>query len=209
MLTKVSKHKSRSVTKPTTLKDYVLIVYPSVKISKDEFNDIVDMLDEVAKIKGKQKKKLTYADMVQLLLTLDVIDGDSNNDSNSIQKNMSINMGWNPGESKTIYWFALEPKFNTNIGLIRHNIDKYLQDIALDRVLSSNNTTDFSVSRKSVNSFTTNPNNNTYPFNDEKQYDDNDNVSQMINVMNADRIHTRIALDLEHAKMYLEYLESL
>lgn len=201
MLSKVSKHKKhvdKSVPK-SILKDYVLIIYPSVKINKDEFNDIVDMLDEVAKIKGKYKKKLHYADMVQLLLTFDVIDG-SNTTFEDVQKDMTFNMGWNVDEVKTIYWFVIEPKLKLNIGTIRHNIDKYIENVALDRVISVNEDVD--------NNFKINKNSKsiTYPLNDDKKYDDDDNISQMVNTMNADRIYSRIATDVKRSKMYLEEL---
>ena len=201
MLSKVSKHKKhvdKSVPK-SILKDYVLIIYPSVKINKDEFNDIVDMLDEVAKIKGKYKKKLHYADMVQLLLTFDVIDG-SNTTFEDVQKDMTFNMGWNVDETKTIYWFVIEPKLKLNIGTIRHNIDKYIENVALDRVISINDDVD--------NNFKINKNSKsiTYPLNDDKKYDDDDNISQMVNTMNADRIYSRIATDVKRSKMYLEEL---
>lgn len=201
MLSKVSKHKKhvdKSVPK-SILKDYVLIIYPSVNINKDEFNDIVDMLDEVAKIKGKYKKKLHYADMVQLLLTFDVIDG-SNTTFEDVQKDMTFNMGWNVDETKTIYWFVIEPKLKLNIGTIRHNIDKYIENVALDRVISINDDVD--------NNFKINKNSKsiTYPLNDDKKYDDDDNISQMVNTMNADRIYSRIATDVKRSKMYLEEL---
>jgi hypothetical protein len=210
MLSKVSKHKKHKkhvLESEPKLKDYVLIIYPSVKINKDEFNDIVDILDEVAKIKGKFKKKLKYVDMVQLLLTFDVIDG-NNTTFEDIQKDISINMGWNKDEAKTIYWFVIEP--NLNIGTIRHNIDKYIGNLALDRVISVNENVDNNFKISKIN-MTSDENllNSLYPLNDDKKYDDDDNISQMINTMNADRIYSRIATDVERSKRYLEELTKL
>lgn len=196
----MSKHRIKNQKSPKSPKsnNYVIIIYPSVKINKDEFNDIVDLLDEVTKIKEKNKTKLKYADMVQLLLTLNVIDG-INNTPEDVQKDMSINMSWNTGETKTIYWFVIEPKIN--IGIIRSNIDKYISNVALDRIISVNEDSVFNPSITKTKS--------SYPLNDDKIYDDNDNMAQMINTMAADRIYSRITTDTESAKMYLDELNKL